>query len=165
MDYKTLNYLLYNIPCKIGNFRDLFYNYIYEFGEEILNGTSESKNLEVKTKQIEDYFSRFKKILETLSKNETTIIFENKREFKEFYCTLCILRIPNYFEKINSKQFLLPKRDVMEDELKKYIITYTNENGRVVDFNYYYTSDEEDKLSKQERVTISNCTFKILYSD
>ena len=120
-------------------------------------------------------FDRFNKYTKNL-----TIIFNNIKERKQFYCLLCVLRVindeTNYINMTFSYHdkpmgFKLPNQERIKEKIGNYFIMKKNENDKEVistTFNSYYTSDEEMQLfgsfeNSKEEIRFERFKFKIEY--
>ena len=120
-------------------------------------------------------FDRFNKYTKSL-----TIIFNNIKEKKQFYCLLCLLRVISdernninmtfsYHDK--PMGFKLPNQERIKEKIGNYFIKKKNENDKEVistTFNSYYTSDEEMQLfgsfeNSKEEIRFERFKFKIEY--
>ena len=120
-------------------------------------------------------FERFNKYIKNL-----TIIFNNIKERKQFYCLLCVLRIISdetnninmtFYYHDKPMGFKLPNQERIKEKIGNYFIKKKNENDKDVistTFNNYYTSDEEMKLfgsfeNRKEEIRFERYKFKIEY--
>ena len=130
-----------------------------------------------KKKTLMEYFIRFKKIFECFKNNikKLTIIINNIKELKEFYCTLCVLRVlvkpENWIKeevsvqgsKIKDIAIKLPSKKKIENEIENYFIKEKNEEGKECysEINYYYSSFEEKIMLKNKKIIIGENIFYI----
>ena len=121
-----------------------------------------------------------KKTFEYLSDNmkEITIIINNVKERKEFYCLMQILiflenkeSYKNYsYKKYSNMPYLdkresinLPKKEELKKRIQDYFLKEKSEDEQEIlsDYNYYYTSDDEKdhfvEIGNEEN--IKNCEF------
>ena len=131
----------------------------------------------MKKKTLMEYFIRFKKIFECFKNNikKLTIIINNIKELKEFYCTLCVLRVlvkaENWIKEEVSVQgsknrdiaIELPSKKKIENEIENYFIKEKNEEGKECysEINYYYSSFEEKIMVKNKKIIIGENIFYI----
>ena len=183
-DMASLNEIIFkNTP--IDNLTFLFTYFYLENGQSI---SSEIRDHYLNN--INMFFKNLKKIFNTFKdlNNNITIRFKNIKERKEFYCILCLYEILNnknnyenlkfiYHHKNREKEDLeyknFPKKEIIKDKLCEYFLKKTNEKNQEVCsfvFDYYYTSEEEEKIFgdfeyKDEPITIEFCgiKFKIEY--
>ena len=133
------------------------------------------KNLQLFFDNLKYLFGRFVKYM-----NKLTIILNNIKERKQFYCLLCLLGIIIKEQNITKMKFKyhekemvfkLPSQEKIKEKIEKYFIKRKNENNKDVcspTFNSYYTSDEENRLfgdfeNKKEEIQFEIFKFKIEY--
>lgn len=125
-----------------------------------------------------DYLKRIYQFFKNYSEN-LTIVFDNLKEKKEFYCILCfineIIKEENYSDKSfvvkkenESKtfKFIFPdKKQEIKRKLDNYFLKKSNENKKEKPdiFDYYYTSEEERKFFNESEKKIEFNNFKINY--
>ena len=127
-------------------------------------------------KEFEIFYINMKYIMDRFSSyiNETTIIFNNIKEKKEFFCLMKLIEINYkevyfYIEKEDKKEdkkeiekekktFELPYLNEMKDIIGSYFLRTKDENNKEIYssvFDYYYTSDEEkEKFKNNEEIEI-----------
>ena len=176
IDIKTLNQMIYNNNV-FDNFSNLFKNFenifsYKEIDDQILK--DKINNMISFIDHLKKIFQFFKKFSENL-----TIIFDNLKEKKEFYCLLCfireIMKEENYFDRsFNIKRekesktlkYRFPDKDQKaKQKLSNYFLKKTNEEKkeRFFLFNYYYTSEEEQKVFDESKKMIEFNGLKINY--
>ena len=181
IDFKTLNQILY----KNFLFEDIgimFQYFLYKI-EPPNDETKSEKGKEVSPDSIDkkatlsDFFKKFLDIIKCFEKiKEITIIIDNVKELKQFYCTMCLLFVLIKQEWIkeslipisnkNKKYKInLPNKELIEQKIGDYFLKEENEEGQMVysEMNYYYTSDGEKKMIKDKRYEIENYKFNIEY--
>ena len=182
IDIKTLNDIIYKNPFY--NFQSLIKYYLNIISLEKITPEQHEiiRNL---ITFIDDLKYIFERII--LYINEITIIFDNIKERKQFYCLLCFLREVNREANYSDKSFtlIIPKGDSnmekpvrfmlpdkngdIKKKLDKYFIKELNDESReqFSVFNYYYTDEEEKKLFGEENkgeVEFDEFKFKFEYS-
>ena len=178
IDVKTLNGVLY----KNFLFEDIgimFKYFMYTIDTENVSGNKYPISMDMyeKKKTLMEYFIRFKKIFECFKNNikKLTIIINNIKELKEFYCTLCVLRVlvkaENWIKEEVSVQgsknrdiaIELPSKKKIENEIENYFIKEKNEEGKECysEINYYYSSFEEKIMVKNKKIIIGENIFYI----
>ena len=103
---------------------------------------------------------------------EITIIINNIKERKEFYCLMKVFELVedgksdiNYKYKYhgNDNIIILPDKEKLKENLKKYFLIEQNEDEKDIlsVYNYYYISDDEkDKFGDiGEKKKIEKCAF------
>ena len=135
-----------------------------------------------------EYLNNLLKVLDNLKyifdrlrnyANETTIVFKNIKEKKEFFCILCILEIiinPNNYTNIafyyhnQQRKYKLPLKEVLKKKLGPYFLKKKDENNKEVCstvINYYYTSKEEEEIfgdyKSKKKIKFGPFTFIIEY--
>ena len=160
---------------KSANDLTYIFKYLYlKNGQTIYGDTREYlENLKNFIKDLEKIFNIFIKL-----KDKITIVFQNIKERKEFYCILCFANIimdKNNFEDLQilyhseEKYYNFPKKELILSEISKYYVKKENEENQKVCsyvFNYYYTSKEEEVIFKvldknNNTIKIGLFTFKI----
>ena len=192
IDIKTLNEVLYKNK-NIDDFTHLFYIYndiIESINKKELSSYEEYNNLGL-FKNFNDNLKSIFNEVPQFSNELLTIMFNNIKERKEFFCLLIYLREINKKEntdeinfKINfrsrdkSKNFFFPDKDlIIKKKLDKYFLKEMNEEKKekYSVFNYYYTSKEEIELfgepgserDEEKRKTVINFDkyrFKVEYT-
>ena len=182
IDIKTLNDIIYKNPFY--NFQSLIKYYLSIISLERINPEQHEILRSLKT-FIDDLKYIFEKI--TSCTNEITIVFDNIKERKQFYCLLCFLREvnkeANYYDK--SFNLIIPKGDTnMEKPLRFMLPDKNGDIKRKLDkcflkepneenkdqfsvLNYYYMDEEEKKLFGEENkgeVEFDGFKFKFEYS-
>ena len=133
------------------------------------------KNLGIICNNIKYLFGRFHSYI-----NEMTIIFNDIKERKQFYCLLLILDVllkdKNnsplkflYHEK--EMEFKLPSQEEIKKKLEPYFIQKKDENNKEIcspSFNYYYTSEKEKELfgdfdNRKSQIIFEQLKFNIEY--
>ena len=133
------------------------------------------KNLGMVCNNIKYLFGRFHSYI-----NEMTIIFNDIKDKKQFYCLLSIfdvlLKDKNnsllkflYHEK--EMEFKLPSQNEIRKKLECYFIQKKDENNKEIlspTFNYYYTSEEEKELfgdfeNRKSQIIFEQLKFNIEY--
>ena len=133
------------------------------------------KNLGIICNNIKYLFGRFHNYI-----NEMTIIFNDIKERKQFYCLLLILDVllkdKNnsplkflYHEK--EMEFKLPSQEEIKKKLEPYFIQKKDENNKEIcspSFNYYYTSEKEKELfgdfdNRKSQIIFEQLKFNIEY--
>ena len=133
------------------------------------------KNLGMICNNIKYLFGRLNNYIK-----ELTIIFNNIKERKEFYCLLSILGVlledKNnsalkflYHEK--EMEFKLPSQDGIRKKLEPYFIKKLDENNKEISsptFNFYCTSEEEKDLfgdfeNRKSQIVFEKLKFNIEY--
>ena len=139
----------------------------------------------VNKSDFEDYLEPLKLIFNNLLivfdlfqtlKNPLKVKIESIKERKEFYCLLCVydilknegIKTQEYQQKENNnKKIYLKKKAEFKNKLELYFMKDKNENNEDVYcvFNYYYTSDNEQKIfgdfkDKEITYTENNTNFK-----
>ena len=133
------------------------------------------KNLGMICNNIKYLFGRFHSYI-----NEMTIIFNDIKDKKQFYCLLSIfdvlLKDKNnsllkflYHEK--EMEFKLPSQNEIRKKLECYFIQKKDENNKEMlspTFNYYYTSEEEKELfgdfeNRKSQIIFEQLKFNIEY--
>ncbi len=153
IDVKTLNEIIYKNK-NIDDFTQLFKTYLS------LAEMNDKQLQEMELKQ-NNLIQSFNDNLNSLFKdfcsnsNEITIIFDNIKERKEFFCLLIFYRevskryhFENYKEKKNIKYVFPDENLEIKKQLDKYFIKEPNEDKKDKHsiFNYYYSCEEEIKL-------------------
>ena len=175
LDIKSLNEIIY----KNKSAEDITFILKYlslEEGQQISGDIIEYfKNLQLFFDNLKYLFGRFVKYM-----NKLTIILNNIKERKQFYCLLCLLGIIIKEQNITKMKFKyhekemvfkLPSQEKIKEKIEKYFIKRKNENNKDVcspTFNSYYTSDEENRLfgdfeNKKEEIQFEIFKFKIEY--
>ena len=175
IDIKTLNESIYKGVKAFDDYDQFF--------KEFIKVDINSTEIGMEFKYIVNfsfYFGYLKNLFENLNKytNELTIIFDDIKERKEFYCLLI------FFEKLldennytkysagkNKIKFLnVENLKVLKKFLSDYYIKENNEEGKLEPsvFNYYYTSDDELKRfgepwKEEKEAKFGSFKFKIEY--
>ena len=177
MDVKTLNGILYKnfLYEDVGI---LFRFFMYKVDPPNIDYTqvySISSDVYDKKKSLNYYFLTFKKIFETIKKNikPFTVVINTIKELKEFYCTMCLLKVlmkewkKEKFFVDNRKDKIIeiemPDKTAIEEEIKKYFLQEKNEEEKNVyaEMNYYYTSNGERDMIKNKMIKIDNYVYNI----
>ena len=165
IDYKTLNGILY----KNYLFEDIavmFTYYMYKIDEPKSVKIPVNPDILEKKTTLMEYFQKFKDLFIDFAKkiNKLTIIINNIKELKEFCCTLGVLKVlltKNLSEEtfINpldrkEKKIYLPKKSELEYEIGAYFLKEKNteEKNCYSEFNYYYSSLEEENLITDKKI-------------
>ena len=174
-DMKTINEIFFRNK----NAEDIRYFLKYltlENGQIITTDIIEYlKNLGMIFNNIKYLFGRFHGYI-----NETTIIFNDIKDKKQFYCLLAILGVllkdKNntplkfvYHEK--EMEFKLPSQGEIRKKLENYFIIKKDENNKDMlspTFNYYYTGPEEKELfgdfeNRKSKIIFEQLKFNIEY--
>ena len=128
-----------------------------------------------KKKSLNYYFLTFKKIFETIKKNikPFTVVINTIKELKEFYCTMCLLKVlmkewkkEKFFvdnRKDKTIEIEMPDKTAIEEEIKKYFLQEKNEEEKNVyaEMNYYYTSNGERDMIKNKMIKIDGYVYNI----
>ncbi len=172
LDIKTLNEIIYKNKSFDG-ISSLFKFFSLENKQVITSDTLEY------LKSLNVFFINLRNIFDYLRKyiKETTLIFYDIKEIKEFYCLMCIVRLiqnKNNFENLEfiyherPIKFMFPKKSVIMEKIKPYYLETKNENDINVlsVFNYYYRSDEEKEIFgdyKMKKIIIDDYIFGTEY--
>ena len=130
---------------------------------------------------LSDYFTKFRRIFDIFVEKveELTIIINNIKELKQFFCITRILLIiidqkNNYINEVlvpkndqkKNIKVSLPDKSIIENKIKNYFLTEENEEEKQVysEMNYYYTSKVEENLFKNKRIEIGKYKFNIEYN-
>ena len=120
------------------------------------------------------FFDNLKITFKYLEENikEITIIINNIKERKEFYCLMKVFELVedgksdiNYKYKYhgNDNIIILPDKEKLKENLKKYFLIEQNEDEKDIlsVYNYYYISDDEkDKFGDVgKKKKIEKCAF------
>ena len=177
MDVKTLNGILYKnfLYEDVGI---LFRFFMYKVDPPNIDYTqvySISSDVYDKKKSLNYYFLTFKKIFETIEKNIKlfTVVINTIKELKEFYCTMCLLKVlmkewkkEKFFvdnRKDKTIEIEMPDKTAIEEEIKKYFLQEKNEEEKNVyaEMNYYYTSNGERDMIKNKMIKIDGYVYNI----
>ena len=174
IDVKTLNGVLYrNFFFENIGIMFKYFMYIIEPQNENEKRNMISNDAYEKKKTLVEYFKKFKAIFDCFTNiTKITIIINNVKELKEFYCTLCVLKVvikeENWItEKVcvqsNKKndEITLPSKKMIEKEIGNYFIKDKNEEEAECysEMDYYYSSYLEKKMVKDKQITIGENTF------
>ena len=174
MDMKTLNGILFKnfLFEDIGSMFRFFMLKVEPKKENIKKETSD--DIAERKTQLMEYFIKYKKILDTIKDNikKFIIIINDIKEIKELFCMLSIFKIisikGNWFKEILlvnkvNKEIELPIKEKFEEEIGEYFMKDKNQEDKEVysEFNYYFTSPEEEKMFKTKKIEINNYTFYI----
>ena len=187
IDIKTLNEILYK-NINIDDFTHLFYIYndIIEINDKKELNSEEYSNLGL-FKNFNDNLKSIFKEVPQFSNESLTIMFNNIKERKEFFCLLMYLREINKdgnTEEINFKYRERPikfifsdKEHIIKKKLDKYFLKEMNEEKKekYSAFNYYYTSKEEielfgepgserDEAKRKTVINFDKYRFKVEYT-
>ena len=187
IDIKTLNEILYK-NINIDDFTHLFYIYndIIEINDKKELNSEEYSNLGL-FKNFNDNLKSIFKEVPQFSNESLTIMFNNIKERKEFFCLLMYLREINKdgnTEEINFKYRERPikfifsdKEHIIKKKLDKYFLKEMNEEKKekYSVFNYYYTSKEEielfgepgserDEAKRKTVINFDKYRFKVEYT-
>ena len=168
IDAKTLNCVLYK-NFSFENISTLFTYFLYKIDVQKPSKREQSPDLIDKKSSLSEYFTKFKEIFDTFKERNLIIVINNKKEIKELYCTLCILKIiindKNWINeelsppKANKYKIInLPDKRLIEKEIGKYFLKDVNENEKEVyiEMNYYYESDGEKNMVKDKNIKIKH---------
>ena len=174
IDVKTLNGILYR-NFFFEDIGIMFKYFMYIIEPQNQNGKRNmiSNDSYEKKKALSEYFKKFNEIFDCFKNNikKLTIIINNVKELKEFYCTLCVLRVlikdDWIMEKVcvqgSKKNFdiLLPNKKCIEKEIGNYFIKDKNEEevDCYSEMDYYYSSFEEKKMVKDKEINIQGYQF------
>ena len=192
IDIKTLNDVLYKNK-NIDDFTHLFYIY-----NDIIENRNKELSFEEYTilglfKEFNDNLKFIFNSFPKLSNELLTIMFNNIKERKEFFCLLIFLREIN--KKENTEEFSMkyknrdkdkdknfkytfPDKDyIIKKKLDKYFLKEKNEEDKekYSVFNYYYTSKEEieifgepgsesDEVKRKTVINFDKYRFKVEYT-
>ena len=174
LDMKSLNKVIY-IKNEYDNFSNLFKNFINVLDLKDI----EEKILKDKIRDLFWFINHLKKLLNFLKQysEKLTIIFDNIKEKKEFFCLLVFIREvsreENYFDKsfscknkneTKNLKFRIPdKKKEAKNKLNNYFLKEQNEEGRAKYslFNYYYTSEDEEKVFDESNKKINFDEIKL----
>ena len=172
LDIKTLNEIIYKNKSFDG-ISSLFKFFSLENKQTITSDTYEYLKL------LNVFFINLRNIFYYLRKyiKETTLIFNNIKEIKEFYCLMCIVRViqdKNNYDNLEFSyhdrpiNFMFPKKNLIMEKIGPYYLETKNENDKNVFsvFNYYYRSDEEKEIFgdyKKKKIIIDNYIFGTEY--
>ena len=154
MDMKTFNGIFcinYGCDNVLGFFRRLIYQK-FDQDDDISAINADKKGI----------FSTFDK----LKSNHITlsIIIKSIEEQKEFYCLATILDFILSKGIMNEKRIKSKENEkYLENKIQKYFRQEKNENDeyKYSDFNYYYTSEDEENMVKNGNIKIGDYTVKI----
>ena len=183
IDFKTLNDALFR--NQFSDIISFIRQYLIIISSEIIT-QEQFENFNIMLNFIET----IKYIFDRLNQysKEITIILDNYKEKKQFYCLLLLLKevkkeasyyekvfnisLKNEKDKIKSARLRIPdKKGAIQKEIGKYFLKEQNEEKRDFywTFNYYYTSKEEKKLFDEgkdgKEIDFDDFLFKIEYSD
>ena len=172
IDVKTLNGVLYR-NFFFEDIGIMFKYFMYIIDPQNQNNKIISNDSYEKKKALAEYFKKFKDIFDCFKTNikKLTIIINNVKELKEFYCTLCVLRVlikDNWItEKVcvqgtkNNYEIKLPNKISIEREIGNYFIKDKNEEevDCYSEIDYYYSSFEEKKMVKDKKINIEGYQF------
>ena len=154
MDMRTFNGIFcinYGFDNVLGFFRYLIY--------EKFDKPDDIETIYANTKCMSQTFSRFKSNNIVL-----TIIIKSIEEQKEFYCLATIIDFIITKGVMNEKR-VKAKENVryLEEKIENYFNKEKNENDELKysDFNYYYTSEDEEKMAKEGIIKIGDLIVKI----
>ena len=154
MDMKTFNGIFcinYGCDNVLGFFRRLIYQKFDQ--DDDINAINADK------KGIFSTFDKLKSNNITLS-----IIIKSIEEQKEFYCLATILDFILSKGIMNEKRIKSKENEkYLENKIQKYFRQEKNENDeyKYSDFNYYYTSEDEENMVKNGNIKIGNYNVKI----
>ena len=154
MDMKTFNGIFcinYGCDNVLGFFRRLIYQKFDQ--DDDINAINADK------KGIFSTFDKLKSNNITLS-----IIIKSIEEQKEFYCLATILDFILSKGIMNEKRIKSKENEkYLENKIQKYFRQEKNENDeyKYSDFNYYYTSEDEENMVKNGNIKIGDYNVKI----
>ena len=154
MDMKTFSGIFcinYGCDNVLGFFRRLIYQKFDQ--DDDINAINADK------KGIFSTFDKLKSNNITLS-----IIIKSIEEQKEFYCLATILDFILSKGIMNEKRIKSKENEkYLENKIQKYFRQEKNENDeyKYSDFNYYYTSEDEENMVKNGNIKIGDYTVKI----
>ena len=154
MDMKTFNGIFcinYGCDNVLGFFRRLIYQKFDQ--DDDINAINADK------KGIFSTFDKLKSNHITLS-----IIIKSIEEQKEFYCLATILDFILSKGIMNEKRIKSKENEkYLETKIQKYFRQEKNENDeyKYSDFNYYYTSEDEENMVKNGNIKIGDYNVKI----
>ena len=167
-DIKTINEVIF----KNKGIEDL--TYLFRFFSLEIEGKDLSSEIIDYLKNVKAFFDNLKITFKYLEENikEITIIINNIKERKEFYCLMKVFELVedgksdiNYKYKYhgNDNIIILPDKEKLKENLKKYFLIEQNEDEKDIlsVYNYYYISDDEkDKFGDiGEKKKIEKCAF------
>ena len=154
MDMRTFNGIFcinYGFDNVLGFFRHLIY--------EKFDKPDDIDTINANTRCMSQTFSRFKSNNIVL-----TIIIKSIEEQKEFYCLATIIDFIITKGVMNEKRVKAKDNEkYLEGKIENYFNKEKNENDdlKYSDFNYYYTSEDEEKMAKEGNIKIGDLIVKI----
>ena len=170
IDIKTLNEIIF----KNKGIEDL--TYLFRF----LSLEIEDKDLSTEIidylNNVKSFFDNLKKTFIYLSKNmeEITIVINNAKERKEFYCLMKVfefvedgksyIKYTYRYHGNNNNSIILPNKEELRKRIQDYFLKEKNEDEKEIlsVYNYYYNKndDEKDKFGEiGVEKNIKNCIF------
>ena len=167
IDIKTINEVIF----KNKGVEDL--TYLFRFFSLDIQGKDLSSEITEYLKNVKVFFDNLKKTFKYLRENikEITIIINNLKERKEFYCLMQVLMFVDENSDINyiynyhgnKSSIFLPDKEELRKKIQDYFLKEQNEDEKEIlsVYNYYYTSDEEKNYFGEigEKKNINNCAF------
>ena len=167
IDIKTINEVIF----KNKGVEDL--TYLFRFFSLDIQGKDLSSEITEYLKNVKVFFDNLKKTFKYLRENikEITIIINNLKERKEFYCLMQVLMFVDENSDINytynyhgnKNSIFLPDKEELRKKIQDYFLKEQNEDEKEIlsVYNYYYTSDEEKNYFGEigEKKNINNCAF------
>ena len=131
------------------NVAEFFKHYLYKTSKE-----DEKESMFSDIKYIKSTINRFENNIKKL-----TIIINNIKEQKEFYCLVVLLNFlinPQNNDLKSSKS--IPDRKLLDKKLCNYFMMEKNENDTKVysEIDYYNISEEEEEMVKNKKIRLGN---------
>ena len=148
MDMKTFNGI-FCVNYGYENVAEFFKHYLYKTSKE-----DEKESMFSDIKYIKSTINRFENNIKKL-----TIIINNIKEQKEFYCLVVLLNFlinPLNNDLKSSKS--IPDRKLLDKKLCNYFMMEKNENDTKVysEIDYYNISEEEEEMAKNKKIRLGN---------
>jgi hypothetical protein len=148
MDMKTFNGI-FCVNYGYENVAEFFKHYLYKTSKE-----DEKESMFSDIKYIKSTINRFENNIKKL-----TIIINNIKEQKEFYCLVVLLNFlinPLNNDLKSSKS--IPDRKLLDKKLCNYFMMEKNENDTKVysEIDYYNISEEEEEMVKNKKIRLGN---------
>ena len=148
MDMKTFNGI-FCVNYGYENVAEFFKHYLYKTSKE-----DEKESMFSDIKYIKSTINRFENNIKKL-----TIIINNIKEQKEFYCLVVLLNFlinPQNNDLKSSKS--IPDRKLLDKKLCNYFMMEKNENDSKVysEIDYYNISEEEEEMVKNKKIRLGN---------